>query len=234
MNPTPEVLAMLDPRCAAVLERLYAEAENQPPPDLFEGAGDGLETVPVGAAFTAEQTRALDDQFMTLEKDQAAFCYLQARATRARTVVEFGTSFGLSTIWLAAAVRDNGGGVVIGTERVARKAEQARVNLREAGLEQYVDIRLGDARETLRDLDGPVDLLLNDGFPDVALDVHRVVTPALRPGALVITDNVGLMPDHYGPYLAFLRDPANGFISVQLPFHGGTEVSVRISPSPEI
>ena len=124
-------------------------------------------------------------------------------------------------------MRDNGGGTVIGTERVPGKAERARAHLREAGLGQYADIRLGDALETLRDIDGPVDFLLNDGFPDAALDVHRLVTPALRPGALVITDNVGLMPEDYAPYLAWIRDPAHGFISVQVPFHGGTEVSVR-------
>lgn len=217
--PAPGVLEMLDPRSAEVLERLYAEAESQPPPDVPEHADD--------EPLVAAQIRAFDDQFLSLDRDQAAFCYLQARATRARTVVEFGTSFGLSTIWLAAAVRDNGGGTVIGTERVPRKAERARAHVREAGLEPYVDIRVGDALQTLRGLDGPVDLLLNDGFPDAALGVHRLVAPAMRPGALVITDNVGLMPDEYAPYLAWLRDPANGFISVPVPFHGGTEMSVR-------
>jgi predicted O-methyltransferase YrrM len=100
-----------------------------------------------------------------------------------RTIVEFGTSFGVSTLWLAAAVRDNGGCTVIATELVEHKAEQARAHVREAELEEYLDIRQGDERETLRDLPGPVDFLLNDGWPEAALDVLKLVAPALRPGA---------------------------------------------------
>jgi predicted O-methyltransferase YrrM len=89
-------------------------------------------------------------------------------------------------------------------------------------------MRVGDARETLADVEGPIDLLLNEGAPDAAFDVLRFLTPRLRPGAVVITDNVGVMRGAYAPYLAWLRDPANGFLSVRLPFRGGTEMSVRI------
>lgn len=147
----------------------------------------------------------------------------------ATRVVEFGTSLGVSTIWLAAAVRDNGGGTVIGTEMMPAKAERAHAHLYEAGLADQVDIRIGDARETLRDLDGPVDLMLNDGFPDAALDVLRLVAPQLRPGAVVITDNVGVMRGDYAEYVAWLRDPAHGFVSVRVPYKGGTEISFRVA-----
>lgn len=148
MTAPYDVLALLDPRSGAVLSRLYDQAEHQPPPEVPDDPDDPAAVIdppPAGTAFSAEQVRPWDEQFMALERELAAFCYVQARAGRARTVVEFGTSFGLSTIWLAAAVRDNGGGTVIGTERVPRKAESARAHVREAGLEQYVDIRLGDA-----------------------------------------------------------------------------------------
>jgi predicted O-methyltransferase YrrM len=118
--------------------------------------------------------------------------------------------------------------MVIGTEWVPAKAERARAHLREAGLADQVDIRTGDARDTLRDLDGPVDLMLNDGFPEAALDVLRLVTPHLRQGAVVITDNVGVMRGDYADYLAWMRDPAHGFVSVRVPYKGGTEVSVRV------
>lgn len=80
----------------------------------------------------------------------------------------------------------------------------------------------------MRFLDGPVALMLNDGFPDAALDVLRLVAPQLRPGAVVITDNVGVMRGDYADYVAWVRDPANGFISVRAPYRGGTEVSVRV------
>ncbi|MCD2197903.1 class I SAM-dependent methyltransferase [Actinomycetospora endophytica] len=222
-------LTLLDPQAAAVLRRLHAANDRQLPTLLLRLVPD-LPALALGRPRRANPTAADDmgDAFLALGREQAAYCYAQARAVQARRVVEFGTSFGVSTIWLAAAVRDNGGGTVIGTEMVPAKAERARDHVREAGLADHVDIRVGNALETLRDLDGPVDLMLNDGFPDAALDVLRLVAPHLRPGAVVITDNVGVMRGDYADYVAWVRHPANGFVSVRLPYKGGTEVSVRV------
>jgi predicted O-methyltransferase YrrM len=221
-------LTLLEPAAAAVLRRLHAANDRQLPRILLKLVPD-LPALALGRPRRAGAAEGLDDAFLALGREQAAYCYAQARAVGARRIVEFGTSFGVSTIWLAAAVRDNGGGTVIGTEMVPSKAERARAHVREAGLADHVDIRTGDALETLRDLDGPVDLMLNDGFPDAALDVLRLVTPRLRPGAVVITDNVGVMRGDYADYVAWLRDPAHGFVSVRLPYKGGTEVSVRVA-----
>jgi hypothetical protein len=91
--------------------------------------------------------------------------YLLCRATGATRVAEFATSLGVSTLYLTAAVRDNGGGIVIGSEIVPAKAEQARANLNEAGLAEFAEIRIGDARQTFADLGGPIDFLLVDGWP---------------------------------------------------------------------
>jgi predicted O-methyltransferase YrrM len=220
--------AFLDPRTAAVARRLHAQADRE----MLRLAPLLLPKLPAmvlgrSTSVTPRQRRAMDDKFLALARTQAAYCYAQARAVRARTVVEFGTSFGVSTLWLAAAVRDNGGGMVIGTELVGHKAEQARAHVREAGLEEYVDIRQGDARETLCDLSGPVDFLLNDGWPEAALDVLTLLTPALRPGAVVVTDNVGAMRGDYADYTAWIRNPDNGFVSLRVPFRTGTEISVR-------
>lgn len=170
----------------------------------------------------------LDDKMLPLDRTQGMFCYLQARALNARHVVEFGTSVGLSTIYLAAAVRDNGGGRVIGTEWVHAKAERAREHLAEAGLSEFVEIREGDARETLRTIDGEVDFMLNDGFPPGALEVLKRVEPRLRRGAVVVTDNVGLFRAEYAEYLRYLRRAGSGFVSAPLAMNEGTEVSVRV------
>jgi predicted O-methyltransferase YrrM len=167
------------------------------------------------------------DKYLAIGRDQGAFCYLTARALHARTIVEFGTSFGVSTLWLAAAVRDNGGGRVIGTELVPEKARRAQANLEEAGLASFAEIRVGDATETLRADLGEVDFMLNDGFPLRALDVLKLVAPALRPGAVVVTDNVGAFKADYRDYVAYLRDPRHGFASMTVPYRSGTEYSVR-------
>jgi len=219
--------AITDPHAHRVLHRLHAQADRESL-SLALRFLDVAPRVLLGRALPWERLEArLADRFICLDRTQGAFCYLLARALGARRIVEFGTSFGVSTIYLALAVRDNGGGSVVGTEMVPAKAARAREHLGEAGLAGLVEIREGDARETLRELDGPVDLFLNDGFPRAALDVLQLVAPRLRDGAVIVTDNVGLFPADYAGYLAWLRDPANGFLSAPLKMNEGTELSVR-------
>ena len=160
--------------------------------------------------------------------EQGELIYLLCRAQRATRVAEFATSVGMSTLYFAAAVRDNGGGTVIGSELVPEKIVAARRNLAQAGLADLVDLREGDARQTLRDLGGPVDFMLIDGWPggegpSLAREVMEIVAPQIRLGGLVMNDN------GEEDYLAFVRDPANGFRSMSLPLKGGTELSVKVA-----
>lgn len=158
--------------------------------------------------------------------EQGDLMYLICRATGATRIAEFATSLGVSTLYLTAAVRDNGGGIVIGSEIVAAKAEQARANLNEAGLAEFAEIRIGDARQTFADLGGPIDFLLVDGWPTdrgptLARSVIELTAPQLRPGAIVVNDN------GEEDYIAYVRNPANGFLSMPLPLKGSTELSIR-------
>ncbi|MCY0994437.1 class I SAM-dependent methyltransferase [Nannocystis sp. ILAH1] len=225
---------LLDERTARVLRRLHAEADRQMPRLLVKYL-PVLPRLLLGKRvdFKDEHLGFYADKYIPLDREQAAFCYLTLRALGARQVVEFGTSFGVSTIWLAAALRDNGGGKVIGTEMVAAKARRAREHVEEAGLAEYVEIREGDARETLRSIEGEVDFFLNDGFPMLALDILKLVAPRLRQGAVVLTDNVGHFRGNYREYVAYLRDPRNGFRSMTVPFRAGTEYSVRTAAAAE-
>ena len=146
-----------------------------------------------------------------------------ARACGARTVVEFGTSFGVSTLHLAAALRDNGGGRLITTEFEPSKAARARNNLTEAGLIDLVEIREGDALQTLAtDLPERIDLLLLDGAKALYPEILDRVEARLRPGALIVADNA----DHSPDYLARVRSPGSGYMST--PFAEDVELSMRI------
>jgi predicted O-methyltransferase YrrM len=167
-----------------------------------------------------------DDDYLASSPGGGMYCYLLARAVGARRIVEFGTSFGVSTIWLALAVRDNGGGLVIGTEYISTKAAKARSNIAEAGLADYVEIRDGNALETLREVDAPVDFLLSDGYPQYALPVLRLVAPRMRQGAVVVNHNAAAMKGDHAEYLKFVRDPSNGFVSGSITLAG--ELSVRV------
>ena len=154
------------PRVAALIGRLYADAE----------ASDAQLRQLFGSLSPEERARRMastdyrafyhgaKEAYLAVSADTARLLYMLARATGARAIVEFGTSFGISTIHLAAALRDNGGGRLIGSELEPAKTARARANLEEAGLSDLVEVREGDALETLaRDLPNSIDLVLLDG-----------------------------------------------------------------------
>jgi predicted O-methyltransferase YrrM len=185
-----------------------------------------------GKATDDEIREFRSDKLVALDRDKAEFCYQLCRATDARRIVEIGTSFGVSTLYLAAAVRDNvragsGGGVVIGTEYEPVKASAARAHFAQAGLSRFIDLREGDLRETLAHIDGPVDFVLVDIWIAMARVALELVSPHLRAGAVVLCDNTEQYRNEYADYFAFLANPANGYRTMTLPFDGGLELSVR-------
>lgn len=167
--------------------------------------------------------RRLKDFPLPVSRETGTLLYMLARGCGARLIVEFGTSFGISTLYLAAALRDNGGGRLITTEFEPSKVVRARNNLTAGGLIDLVEIREGDALKTLSsDLPEPVDLLLLDGAKVLYPEILGLVEPRLRPGAFIIADNAASSPD----YLARVRSPTSGYMST--PFAGDVELSLRI------
>ena len=168
------------------------------------------------------------DIYMPISASQGAFVYQTARALGAKTIVEFGTSFGISTIYLASAVRDNGGGLVIGTEMEPGKHAQAIKNLKDAGLGAFVDVRLGDAMLTLKETTEPLDLILLDGWKNLYLPVLEMLKPRLRKGAIVLADNIFTFRKGLRPYVEYVQSGCNGFESTTLRLGDGLECSVYI------
>ena len=211
---------------SVVLQRLLT-TEKQHDPQAFADTGVDGYPAHLGVEQRAE---IFKDVYMSVSSEGGELLYLLARASGARTVVEYGTSFGVSTIYLASAVRDNGGGTVIGTELQAEKAVAAQRNFVEAGVADLIDLRVGNALSTLAEVPGPVDLVLLDGWPDLALPVLRLLEPALRPGSLILVDDVDMDwgSDVHGPLLAYLADPANGYLSIKVPIGDGIQACVRL------
>lgn len=148
---------------------------------------------------------------MPVSRDTGTLLYMLARGNGARAIVEFGTSFGLSTVQLASALRDNGGGKLIGTDLEPTKLAHAHDNLREAGLSDLVELREGDALEQLaRDLPDVIDLVLLDGHKALYAKVLSLLAPRLRPGAYLVADNADACPD----YKAIVRAPGSGYLSI--------------------
>ena len=166
------------------------------------------------------------DAPLAISREVGQLYYVLAANRRVETIVEFGTSHGISTIYLAAAIRDSGGGSLITTELLPAKGEMARRNLTDAGLNDVVEIRVGDAPDTLQDLTGPVDLLVLDGRNDLYLPVLGLVEPRLASNALVIADLGNDDPDLL-VYQRHVRDPDHGYFSIELPLDAGIELSIR-------
>jgi predicted O-methyltransferase YrrM len=221
-----------DPTLAAVLERLHDRSEAQSAA-LSEYFGRRIaERSLTGFSLDADALRFLSDKMVALERPKAEFCFNVCRALRARRIVEAGTSFGVSTLYLAAAVRansaeDGGAGLVIGTEHEASKAAAARQHFAEAGLTDFIELREGDLPGTLADLSGPIDFMLIDIWTAVALPALKQVAPHLRPGAVIVCDNTTLYREAYRDYFNYVTE-SNGFGTMTLPFDGGLEFTVKI------
>lgn len=199
----------------AAIERYYADGAARPTGYEPDGS-DGR--------------RFWQDKYVALDRDKAELTYALARATGARQVVEAGTSFGVSTLYLAAAVKDNGGGRVITCDIEPDKVAVARRHFAEAGLSDVIETRVGDIRLTLAGgFDEPVDLLLLDIWAPIAADVIALVGPSLRVGGMVVADNTTVRRQLYAGLFAHLDDPANGFTVTTLPYHGGLCLAVRTS-----
>jgi predicted O-methyltransferase YrrM len=217
--------SLTDPPVRPVLDRLFQAADQDGAQWVFirERHPDGF------AAMSArEQADAYGELYIPVSPEGGRLLYTLIRASRPATVVEFGTSFGISTIHLAAAVRDNGTGRVVSTELNAAKVARARANLAEAGLADVVTILAGDARETLADLPGPVGFVLLDGWKNLYLPLLRQLEPRLAAGALVVADDTVSMAAQMTDYLAYVRDPAHGYLSVSFPESDGLEITCRI------
>ena len=199
-----------DPKIAAALERMYAESDAQ------SGAPrPGIDPAIFEHGTAQERADAVDDVYMPISPDAGKLMYSLIRAARPHAVVEFGMSYGISTIHLAAAVRDNEIGHVYTTEMSAKKIAAAKATFAELGLDGDITVLEGDALTTLRDVAAPVGVVLMDGWKELYLPVLEVLEPKLVAGSLVVADNTSLAGTQ--SYLDRVRDPANGYISLNFP-----------------
>lgn len=207
---------------APLLDQLFEEAEMATSPALAGMSREERDRMVRSKTEYLKFYELLKDLWLPVSRRTGELLYLLARNSGARTIVEFGTSFGISTLYLAAALRDNGGGKLITTEFEPAKVERAQQNLIDAGLADLVEIRQGDALQTLAtDVPGGIDLLLLDGAKGLYADILELLEPRLREGALVIADDADYCP----AYVERVRARDSGYISI--PFVEDIEMSLR-------
>jgi predicted O-methyltransferase YrrM len=220
---------LITPPVSILLARLFADAQatdailEQKVAMLSPGE---LTRMMTSATDYQELYSRMKDFHLAVSRETGTLLYMLARATGARSIIEFGTSYGVSTIHLAAALKDNGGGRLIGTEFEPSKVVHARENIAAAGLSNLVEIREGDALQSLaHNLPDTIDFVLLDGAKALFPSVLSLVETRLRAGAFVVADNADYSPE----YLARVRSPGGGYLSV--PFAGDVELSMKLDAS---
>src|SRR3984885_5331849 len=204
----------------ALLDRLFSEAEAPPSPEFRAALNQASpdERLPDYLRFYSRAKSA----YLAVSRDTAQLLYMLVRSTGARAVVEFGTSFGISTLHLAAGLRDNGGGRVITTEFEPSKVARARENFATGGLADLIELRKGDALEKLaHDLPEPIQLVRFARAKALYPGVLTLLEPQFKPGTLILADNADRTPE----YLERVRSSSHGYTSV--PFGDDVELSMR-------
>lgn len=217
------VSTLATPAVASLLDRLFAEADRNAALARAREATARLGRPP----SDRERAELMRDIYMPVSPEVGRLLYALARGRRAQLIVEFGTSYGISGIHLAAALRDAGHGRLVTTEFDPIKAQRARENFQAAGLLDLIEIRLGDAFETLASLAGAIDVLLLDGWKPLYLPMLKFLEPRLASGALIVADDLAIAPDALAAYVGYVRDAANGYVSVEVPLGDRIELSVR-------
>ncbi|MEK6345915.1 MAG: O-methyltransferase [Burkholderia sp.] len=208
---------------APLLERMFEQAAAATSPALAQTPKAERDRLLRSKTEYRDLYTRLKDLWLPVSRETGTLLYMLARSCRATAIVEFGTSFGISTLHLAAALRDNGGGRLITSEFEPAKVRKAREHLQAGGLDDLVEVREGDALETLATgLPEQIDLLLLDGAKALYNDVLDRVAHSLRPGALIVADNADFSPD----YLARVRAPSSGYLST--PVGDDVELSIRL------
>ena len=219
----PNTLA--SPEVAGLLARLFAQADAQDPAVLSTIQKEA-DAHFAGQRYHPSLAHLFDQAFMPVPPEVGQFLYVITRSRRPATIVEIGTSYGISAIHFASALNDNAEGRLISTELSAAKVKAARANLEALRLDRWVEIRQGDAFETLKSVES-IDILFLDGWKDFYLPLLKTLEPQLAPGSLVIGDDTKLFPERLASYLAYVRNPAN-YQSVDLAIGDGVEVSVKV------
>ena len=175
---------------------------------------------------TAEWQRQMDRFLLSVGPATAQLMNLLIKEAKAKTVLEVGSSYGYSTVWLAEAVRETGG-TVISLEIHPEKQKRARDSIERAGLRGFVDFKLGDARESIRKLTQAIDFVLLDLWKDLYIPCFDLFYPKLKPGALIVADNM-IFPESSredaAAYQKYIRTKP-GIQSLLLPVGFGIELS---------
>jgi len=144
------------------------------------------------------------DVYLSISKEQGVALRSLIKTRKLKNIVEFGTSFGISTLYMAQAILETGGQITT-TELLESKAKKAQANFERAGVADLIELRVGDAMETLKEYSQPIDLLFLDGWKDLYHPLFRLLEPLFHEKTVIYVDNADM-----GDTRAFLQTIEQG------------------------
>ena len=215
--------------CADVLRGLYSNAKGDRT-QMAQRVPKAMFKTLLGKGFSDSfKTADFKHVYMSISYDEGKVLYQIARSRKPQLIVEFGSSFGISAMFLGAALKDQGFGHMIGTEIELNKVAAARKSLAEAGLGDVVEIREGDVLQTLVSISEPVDVLFLDGWKDLYLPVTEMLLPKMESGSVLVADNINMFPRELKSFRDFIVDSKRGaFVTTTLPVGNSLEFAVKL------
>ena len=164
------------------ISKLYKDARNDYL-RMMKGAAKSI--------FRPLEPSDFKDAYLAISPEQGKDVAQLIKAKNIKNIVEFGTSFGISTLFLAQGVKATGGHIIT-TELIESKAKKAIENFKDAGVSDLIEIRIGNALETLKNHNAPIDLLLLDGWKDLYLPLFQMLEPNFQSDTIVYVDNADM------------------------------------------
>lgn len=182
----------IDPTVQAVISSLFKDAK-------FDGlkAANGFAKM----IFRPLKPEDMENVYLPISQEQGEFFYKTIIENNFQSIVEFGTSFGISTLFLAAAAKETNGKVIT-TELLPSKAKTANKNFKKAALENFIELREGDAIKTLANFNQPIDFLMLDGWKDLYLPLFKQLEPFFHKKTIIYADNVDMKDTQ--PFLDYI------------------------------
>lgn len=168
-------------------------------PDAIERYLAGLNRA-VGPVLADIARKGEERKLPLVDAEVGALLRVLATAIGAVKILEIGTAVGYSGIWLAGALRP--GGMLLTMEMDPERAREARENFERAGLADRATVIVGDAERMIAKVAGPFDLIFQDGDKKLYSPLLDRLVALLRPGGLLVTDNVlwdGKVVPGFGP-----------------------------------
>jgi len=164
---------------------------------------------------------------LAISPEMGQFLYNLTLMRRPARILELGSSYGVSTLYFASALHRIGQGQIIASELDASKCEKLKHHLQAAGLQHLVAVWEGDVFDLFNKLDGHFDMVFMDTWSNLYLDLFQQLEPFLKPGSVVITDNMYTAPDEVRDFKQYV-DGNPKFSSTTLDFESGVEFTVMI------